>query len=307
MVHFLIILFLLTSSAGIYTHPTLFEGERAYSHIVKQESMGPRIPESEGQEKFLNWAEKFLRDNHWDVRRQPFEEYYQLKDTDLDMTNLIATILPVEPEQSFILLGTHFDTRAFADEDADTPHLPVPGANDGASGVGVLLEAARILKNHYTIKNNYNIVLALFDGEDGGVEPEYYARGSRYFAQNDPLMPHIEWAVILDMVGQADLQLYKEKISLASASPLVHSFWEEGRRLYPETFRSGSQHAIYDDHVPLIEKGIPAFLVIDFNYPYWHTTEDTADKCCADSLQKVGDTLLVFLEKHHIIERRNND
>lgn len=285
---------------------TQFDGKQAFEHLLVQEAMGPRIPGTPGQQKFLQWAEELLKDYGWEVRRQDFEAYYQQKGEVLPMTNLVATRYPHIEDRPLILLGTHFDTRAFADEDPDHPDMPVPGAHDGASGVAVLIETARIISEYYNLLPEYNIALLLFDGEDGGITSRYFCMGSRWFVRNDHLVDDIEFAVILDMIGNKDLQIFKEKRSYDHSPELVRSFWREGRRHYPENFYSEVKYEIYDDHVPFIDRGIPAFLVIDFDYPYWHTIQDTADKCSPDSLQAVGDVLLVFLEKHRIIQRRNN-
>ncbi len=283
---------------------TPFHGNKAFEQLLAQMEMSPRIPGTPGQQEFLDWGKSLLIEYGWEVQLQDFEAYYQQIGERRPMTNIIATSKPLRNDQKLIVLGTHFDTRAFADEDPNHSDQPVPGAHDGASGVAVLMETARVVSQYYQLLPEYNIAIILFDGEDGGVTSRYFCKGSRFFVRNHPAVDQIEFTVIVDMVGKKDLRLYQEHKSMEHSPDLVRSFWREGQRYYPEIFHAEVKYEIYDDHVPFLEKSIPAFLVIDFDYPYWHTIEDTADKCSADSLQAVGDILLVFLEKHRIIERR---
>jgi Zn-dependent M28 family amino/carboxypeptidase len=189
--------------------------------------------------------------------------------------------------QPWIILGAHYDSRLLADHDPDVSlrQDPVPGANDGASGVAVLMELARVLPH---IQDG-QLWLVFFDAEDNGhIEGWDWIMGSRAFAGS--LQDHPQAVVIVDMIGDADLNIH---IEANSDQQLSAEIWHRAAALgYDEFFIDSEKYSILDDHTPFLELGIPAVDVIDFDYPYWHTTEDTLDKISADSLQIVGDTLL---------------
>jgi len=258
-----------------------FDGERAFKDVQYQVSLGPRIPGTPGQEQILKWLDEELSKNKWEVELQGHEIGGKT------ITNLVASR---GEDGKYILLGAHYDTRIYADQDPD-PSLrrsPVPGANDGGSGVAVLLEMARILPNDLPMP----VQIVFFDAEDnGGIEDWDWILGSRAFVQH--MVFHPEAAIIVDMVGDADLKLYKEHNSNVD---LMEQIWEQARLLgYDEVFLPGYKFSVLDDHTPFIEAGIPAVDIIDLDYPYWHTTEDTADKVSVESLQIVGDTLLAWI------------
>jgi glutaminyl-peptide cyclotransferase len=260
-----------------------FEGERAYRHVVDQLALGPRITGTDGSRAAGDYIATHLRDHGWTVEFQPF--VYQ----DTEARNIIARA-NVE-RGPIIILGAHYDTRREADQDAVRPMDPVPGANDGASGVAVLLELARTL-NMQQVPNE--IWLAFFDAEDnGGLDGWEYIAGSTHMAQHLTVRP--EAMILVDMIGDADQQIYFER---NSDGPLSARIWAVAASLgYGQYFIPLPRHSMLDDHIPFIARGIPAVDIIDFDYPYWHTTEDTADKVSPDSLERVGHTLQVFLEK----------
>jgi Zn-dependent M28 family amino/carboxypeptidase len=166
----------------------------------------------------------------------------------------------------------------------------VLGGNDGASGVGVLLELARSLDRN-KLKNE--IWLSFFDAEDnGGLDGWEFIVGSQYMAQNLKTMPQA--AIVVDMIGDADQQIYKER---NSSPALQDKLWAIAAKLgYGKYFISDYKHAMIDDHTPFLQRGILAADLIDFDYPYWHTTQDTADKVAPASLERVGRVLKTFLE-----------
>jgi Zn-dependent M28 family amino/carboxypeptidase len=211
------------------------------------------------------------------------------KDT-LDLTNLIARFRPRAKDR--ILLCAHWDTRPWADQDPvpENRKTPIPGANDGGSGVAILLALAGILHRN---PPPCGVDIALFDGEDYGTDehPENYLLGSTHFAQSlEAPLPRL--AIVLDMVGDRDLKLFQERNSLLFAPRETGAIWRVGRRIAPDVFMPEAQYTITDDHLPLLMKGIPAVDVIDFDYPYWHTLQDTPDKCSPRSLAVVGQTVL---------------
>ena len=184
-----------------------------------------------------------------------------------------------------IILGAHYDTRMFADNDPDPAKRldPVPGANDGASGVAVLLELARVLP-----KDSVPVWLVFFDAEDNGrIEGWDWILGSQAFVDEMDFRPQA--VVVVDMIGDADQNIYIER----NSNPvLVKEIWDVASGLgYEQSFIPEAKYSMFDDHTPFLQAGIPAVDIIDFDYPYWHTTEDTADKVSAESLEVVGSTL----------------
>ena len=165
---------------------------------------------------------------------------------------------------------------------------PILGANDGASGVAVLLEIARILKEHPPPRR---VLIVLFDGEDYGRTVDTMFIGSRYFAQNMGKWKP-DYGILLDMVGDKDLQLPIEQYSWQANREFTEAIWQRAAELGLAPFQPRLGAAIMDDHVPLIQVGIPMVNIIDFDYPHWHTLEDTVDKCSAKSLEVVG-TLVI--------------
>jgi Zn-dependent M28 family amino/carboxypeptidase len=167
---------------------------------------------------------------------------------------------------------------------------PVPGANDGASGVAVLLELARVLD---LSKVHHEIWLAFFDAEDNGyIERWNWLVGSTYMAETLRVQP--EAMILLDMIGDSDQQIYYE---VNSDRALSDRIWSVAAQLgYGDHFIPQARWQIIDDHIPFAKRGIPAIDIIDFDYPYWHTINDTTDKVSLDSLERVGRTLQMFLE-----------
>jgi Zn-dependent M28 family amino/carboxypeptidase len=163
----------------------------------------------------------------------------------------------------------------------------VPGANDGASGVAVLLELARVLPD-----DTVPVWLVFFDAEDNGRIPGWdWILGSREFVRNNPLQPQA--VVIVDMIGDADLNIYKER---NSNPELTEEILSVAKSLgYENVFLPEYKFSMLDDHTPFLEAGIPAVDIIDFDYPYWHTVQDTPDKVSAESLQAVGETVQAWV------------
>lgn len=260
-----------------------FNGELALEDVHYQVSLGPRIPGSVAHERIISWLGKELTKAEWDWRIQEATRMGK------PVQNLIAR--RGGRGQGIIILGAHYDSRLVADRDPDPQKaaLPVPGANDGASGVAVLLELARSLPKEL----EKEIWLVFFDVEDNGRLPGWdWILGSRAFVEQLEIKPQA--AIIVDMIGDADLQIYKEK---NSTPELVESIWAQARELGYTQFMPEAKHSILDDHTPFLEAGIPAADIIDFDFPYHHTSEDTPDKVSAESLDAVGDTLYAWLTK----------
>lgn len=266
-----------------------FDGEAAMELLKKQCTFGPRVPGTPAHTKTRDFLVATLKQYTPDVRIQSFP--HREGNRVLTMSNVVA-VFGNEKEPG-ILLCAHWDSRPFADKEKDPQRArsPILGANDGASGVAVLLEIAR---QFHAVPPPIPVVIVLFDGEDWGKTSETMFLGSRYYAKH-PLPWKPRYGILLDMVGDKDLQLPKEKGSLRFAPQLVSLLWGIAATMGIAEFQQRVGYEILDDHVFLSEAGIPCVNIIDFDYPSWHTLEDTPEKCSAASLQKVGDVLLRFL------------
>jgi len=260
--------------------PATFDGSRAYEDVETQVSFGPRIPETAGHDQVRAWIQAELESAGWQVEVQESEAMGH------PVKNIVAKRGDESPQ---VVIGAHYDSRMYADNDPDPANhtVPVPAANDGGSGVAVLLGLARALP-----KETVPVWLVFFDAEDNGrIEGWDWILGSREFVKNNPIQPRA--VVVVDMIGDADLNIYKEK---NSNTAITDEIWKTAEDLgYGEKFIDSSKYSMEDDHTPFLEAGIPAVDLIDFDYPYWHTTQDTPDKVSAESLKAVGDTLLSWV------------
>lgn len=259
--------------------PEHFSGDLAYQHVLAQMDFGARPPGSEGLQKTGDYIVDQLRRAGWEVQEQRFE--YR----GIPLRNIIGS----RGHGPAVLLGAHYDTRRHASSDPDPARRrdPVPGANDGASGVAVLLELARVLGRQDL---PLQVQLAFFDGEDqGDIDGWPWSVGAVYMAERLSKEQFPRFVVIVDMVGDAEQQLYWEQ---GSDAALKQAIWDLAAELgYAETFFPRPRHTLMDDHVPFLRRGIPAVDIIDFDYPYWHTVADTADKVSPQSLERVGRVL----------------
>ncbi|MEN6570485.1 MAG: M28 family peptidase [Anaerolineaceae bacterium] len=262
--------------------PASFEAQRAFNDVAEQMALGPRTPGSAAHAEVIKYIQSELQSAGWKVTLQ--ETTLQ----DHPIQNILAFRNPATGPVT--ILGAHYDSRLKADRDADSflATLPVPGANDGASGVAVLLELARVMP----VSSSQNVWLVFFDAEDQGDLPGWnWILGSRAFVAG--LTQPVKQAVIIDMIGDKNLNIYREK---SSTPGLVDVLWSAADNLgYAQYFINSDKYSILDDHTPFLEAGIPAVNIIDFDYPYWHTAADLEDKVSPDSLKIVGDTLLAWL------------
>lgn len=259
-----------------------FDGERAYRDVLAQMEIGPRITGTPGGLAAGDEIARELEAAGWRAGFEPFEYMGTAARNVLGKANAGAG--PV------IILGAHYDTRRRADQDLDNSLAPVPGANDGASGVAVLLELARSLDRE---RVPLEVWLAFFDAEDNGrLDGWDWIIGSQYMA--DQLTVDPAAMILVDMVGDSDQQFYLE----GNSDPVLRAkLWTTAANLgYGQHFVPVIRYTMIDDHIPFRNRGIPAVDIIDFDYPYWHTTADTADKVSALSLERVGRTLEAYLE-----------
>ncbi len=266
---------------------------RAFGYLTAQTAFGPRNPGSRGHAACRDYLVRQLNALTDTVELQHFQPIDSHGNRTPPMTNIIGRIAPHRNRR--YLLCAHWDTRPRADHDSDPRrrNLPILGANDGASGVAVLLEIATVLKQ---VSPPVGIDIVFFDGEDYGEEGrlEDYFLGSREFARRWNGQKH-EMAILVDMVGDRNLQLPVEAFSWQAAPAVVDRVWGAAERLGERAFIRSMGVEIHDDHVPLIEAGWRAIDVIDFSYPYWHTHADTPDKCSPQSLGSVARVLLATI------------
>lgn len=287
-----IVCFSFVISCGGQTIPK-FDKISAFDYLIKQCDFGPRHPGSEGHKKTLKFLSSEMRKYTDMVSLQNFPFSNPASGKSYLLTNIIASF---GQQGQRILLATHWDTRPWADLDPNPKNhdKPIPGANDGASGVAVLLEIARILKEN---PPNIGVDIIFFDGEDSGRSgyPEEYLQGSRYFAQNKDPQYNPKYGIVVDMIGDRNLTIYAEENSARYAPEIVNKVWAAAEKLEIPEFDRKVKHRVTDDHLPLLEVGIPCINIIDFDYPYWHTLEDTPDKCSPESLEKVGRVILALI------------
>jgi glutaminyl-peptide cyclotransferase len=267
-----------------------FNGERAFGYLKQLCELGRRPSGSPGMA-----AQQKLLSEHFEklggkVELQKFNARHPQDGSAVPMANMIVRWHPEKSER--ILLCAHYDTLPYPMRDRQNPRGTFVGANDGASGVALLMEMAHDMAE---FDGKYGVDFVLFDGEEFIFKPKgRFFLGSRYFAQQyrkDRSAARYRWGVLLDMVGDADLKLYQEGYSMSwrDTRPLVNDIWETARQLRVREFIPRIGQKVRDDHFPLHNTGgIPCCNIIDLDYPAWHTEADTPDKCSALSLAKVG-------------------
>jgi len=271
-----------------------FNQNNAYNFLKKQCDFGARVPGTEAHKKCKNYLVETLRKYTRQVTEQPFQTRIKSNQSPVTCYNIIANFNTENSRR--ILLCAHWDTRPWADRDPNPANhnKPVMGASDGASGVAVLLEIARVIN---ILKPKYGIDIVLFDAEDFGSygNNDSWALGSKYFAQTMASRYQPEYGVLLDLIGDADQQLYIEHNSYQYARDIVDIIWNKAQDLGISEFIPELKHDVYDDHLNLLQAGIQCIDIIDFDYEYWHTIEDTPDKCSPQSLGNVGKVLVELL------------
>jgi glutaminyl-peptide cyclotransferase len=287
--------------AGADVKLDLWDGQRAMAHIAAQLKFTPRSLDTAGHQQTIDYIKAELAKTNVDAVTTQRWVFRDGSGKAYAMTNVIARFQAANPRR--VILATHYDSIVRAYRDAKTPTAPMPGANNSASGVAVLLETARVLSA--SDKPPVGVDMIFFDGEEGpkslgAGDPQWHALGSPYFAEHlKDYYPSAkpEKAVVFDMVCDRDLQLKPEPSSVASALAEVQKYWAAGIKIAPSAFIAKlTTYPISDDHSALAAVGIPSFLVIDFEYePFFNTTEDTIDKCSAQSLEAVGRTTLQYL------------
>lgn len=282
-----------------------FSADSAYANVARQVAFGPRIARSEAHEACAGWLAAELSRHGADT--------VLLQKADLEgfgpMTNIMGRFNAREPRR--VLLLAHWDSRPWADEDPDPANhaKPIDGANDGASGVGVLLELARLMGDKAP---QVGVDLLLVDAEDSGTSgnDDSWALGAQYWVRNMPYgatEPMPQYAVLLDMVGGRDAVFPREMFSEANCRALNSKVWALARSIgLGNRFSDAVGGAINDDHLPLLRAGIPAIDIIETNNPQtgsfnptWHTLQDNLENIDRETLGDVGRlvTTLIYTEK----------
>ena len=271
---------------------TSFDGRRAHAYVRRQLDFGPRVPGTAGHRQAGDWLLAALRETADTVLAQEWVHVTAAGDS-LPMRNILARFRPASAER--VLYVAHWDTRPVADKEADPARrsLPIPGANDGGSGVAVLLGVADALAS---APPAVGVDLLLVDGEDYGDfdRDQDVFIGSRWFADHLPAPGYQPlFGVVWDMVGDRDLRIYQETNSLHAAPEVVARVWAVARELgYGDVFIPQAKYAITDDHLPLIRRGLRVIDVIDFDFAQHHRLDDDLSAVSAEALQVVGDVAL---------------
>lgn len=269
--------------------PAKFDGAKAFTYLEEQVNMGPRNPGSAGWLACQEWITAHCDSLGVVCRKQSFDYGDFLTGDTIQLANLIVSINPGASRR--ILIAAHYDCRPRADHDPDSAkrQQPIPGANDGASGTAVLIHLADLMSSQPPA---VGVDLVFFDGEDYGPagRDEQYLLGSTYFASHN--LQNYRFGLLLDMIGDRDLRIYREQYSELHAKKINDKVWKKAAQLGLTQFVDQVKDAVIDDHLPLISGGIPTIDIIDIDYPYWHTQADTPDKCSPTSLEAVGQLVM---------------
>jgi peptidase M28-like protein len=273
-----------------------FDGPSAFRYVETQVGFGPRVPGTEAHRKMDAWLDSLLRARADTLIVQRWKHVTVKGDT-LPLVNFLARYNPAAEKR--ILFLAHWDSRPRADgPNSRDSSAAVPGANDGGSGVALLLGITDVLER---TPPGIGVDLLFVDGEDYGdftKTPQDVLIGSKHYAANQAPGPKPMYAVLFDLVADKELQIYQEGNSLVGAPEVVSLVWDTAKELgLGGTFISSPRHTLIDDHLELQKAGLRAIDVVDFDYPYWHTPDDTVDKVSAESLQIVGDVALALIRR----------
>ena len=282
-----------------------FNADSAYAYIQQQVDFGPRVPNTEPHNQTRDWIIAKLESFGLAVQTQEFTETaYDGKV--LQLTNIIASYQP--EKKKTVLLAAHWDTRRVADKDSERRDEPIDGANDGGSGVAVLLEIARAISSGEEALD-VGVDFIFFDGEDDGIPQDsqhnsdntnWWCLGSQHWAET-PHEPGYSafYGILVDMVGARGARFFQEGVSLQYAAGIVDKVWKNGHHLgYSDFFQMRKSHAITDDHIPVNEvANIPMINIIDYSPDrgfghYHHTHSDNMDIIDKHTLKVVGETVL---------------
>lgn len=290
---------MLVSAEEPATNP--LDAQRAFGYLLQICDLGPRWSGSPGMAKQQELLEKHFSELGGKVSWQKFRVRNPETRRPVPMANLVVQWHPERKRR--ILLCAHYDTRPLPDRERPPRNKTGTfiGANDGGSGTAVLMELAHLMP---TLEGRVGVDFVLFDGEElvyDDTRKDPYFLGSTWFAKQYVARPpdhHYRWGVLMDMVGDANLQIYQERYSFMwkDTRPLVREIWATAKRIGVDEFVARTRHVVKDDHLPLRNiANIPTCDIIDFDYPdyskgnrFWHTEADRPERCSGQSLAKVG-------------------
>ena len=275
-----------------------FDANRSYDYLTKICKIGPRISGTPGMEQQRDLIVEHFETLKAKVAYQAWDVPHPVTGQPTTLKNIIVQWHPQKRDR--VLLGCHYDTRPHPDQEflPSKKNSPFIGANDGASGVALLMELGNQMAN---LNPAVGVDFVLFDAEELVYSTrDKYFLGSTYFAtayRDQPPAHRYHAGILLDMIADKDLQIYKEVNSVKLAPAVTESVWKAARALKAKEFIPRSRHEVQDDHLSLNQIAkIPTCDLIDFDYPHWHTTNDIPAACSGKSMQTVGRVLIKWLE-----------
>jgi len=282
---------------GEASMPSPFDGDRALGYVRTFMEFGPRVPGTDAHKRAGDWIASEMRQRADTVYEQTWTHKTQSGAT-IPLRNIVARFRPMAEER--LLYVTHWDSRPVSEKSATDSlrRLPTPGANDGGSGVGLFLALGDVLK---ATPPGIGVDLLFVDGEDYGTfTPDVdVLLGSAWFANNLPSANYQPlYGIVFDMIGETDLRIPEEGHSVNRAPEVVERVWRTAADMgYGDIFVPATTFEITDDHLPLLDKGLRVIDVIDLEYAYHHSVDDTIDKVSARSLKIVGDVAWKLLQR----------
>ncbi len=288
--------------------PAPVDGERAYGYLKQICALGRRPAGSEANTRQRELVAAHFKKHGGTTREQPFTARDPLSGQPVEMANLIGSWFPERAQR--VVIAAHYDTRPYPDMEPDPMRRNAPflGANDGASGVAMLMEIAHHLSDSPT---EWGVDLVLLDGEELVYDRtgEYFL-GSKEFARRYKAgrrtgreKSSYAAGILLDMVGGKDLSIEQEPYSARYAGGLLRDVWDVAAKLGVKEFSTARGREVLDDHLALNDAGIPTIDLIDFDYPYWHTADDLPENCSPRSLEQVGKVVTAWLSKPKPVRR----
>ncbi len=288
-------LIILLLAVGIAQSIPYFDGDIAFSYLKKQCEFGPRYPGSKAHLELKDYFISFLKPRADDLLIHTHTQKHPYNNNEITLYNILARY-NLESKNRILFLA-HWDTRDIADKESKkiNQDKPIMGANDGASGIAILMVLSEILNDSPLY--NIGVDLLFVDGEDMGRHGEIdnFCLGTKQLTK-DVEFPYTKLAICLDMVADKDPEFKKEYFSYIQGKNALDDIWSLAHELGYNEFNNSLTHPIYDDHRAFyLGTGIPSINIIDFDYPYWHTLDDTIDKCSANTLSIVGSVVTEYI------------
>lgn len=274
--------------SATHVEPPPFDSARAFRYLEEQVAFGPRVPGSIPWQLAQEYFYSHFRQLGLKVDSQVTTFYDPYSGSEKPLVNILARAKGIDPSLPPLLFVAHYDSRPRTDRHSDPTRRTdsLPGANDGASGVAVLMELANLFASNPPA---CDVELLLVDGEDWGEEGDhaYYLLGSQHFARQG-IHGKYRFGIVIDLIGDKDLQIFREGYSQRFNQPLNDMVWSTAKRLNLAGYQDMVRHTVIDDHLPINAGGVPAIVLIDFDYTHWHTEKDLPENCSAESLAQTG-------------------